>query len=116
MGKWIHRITNIDKARQTGDCTECGPVKLKRYNADRFCCSNAVKRYYRRGNKEYFRKDPLTEGQKCEICGGDKYIYYDHDHQTGKFRGWLCRSCNSMLGFAKDDVIILEKAIEYLSK
>lgn len=38
----------------------------------------------------------------------------DHNHQTGKFRGILCLSCNTLLGMAKDSVHILEKAQKYL--
>lgn len=114
MGKWIHRLTNIDKERQTANCASCGDVKLKRYNADRFCCINAVKKYYRRGDNEYFKEDPLPAGQRCEICGDNYKICYDHSHQDGKFRGWLCSDCNKMLGFAKDNVETLEKAKEYL--
>lgn len=114
MGKWVHRLTNVDKTQQTGDCINCGPVRLKRYNADRFCCINSVIKYYNRGDNEWFKEDPLPEGQTCEICDTDKKIYYDHDHKTGRFRGWLCYNCNLMLGFAKDNIETLDKAKEYL--
>ena len=116
MGKWIHKLTNINKEERTGTCANCGTVKLKRYNENRYCCINSVKRYYKRGSGDWFKENPLKEGQTCEICNGTKKIYYDHNHQNGKFRGWLCQSCNSMLGFAKDDITILQKAIGYLSK
>ena len=36
---------------------------------------------------------------KCEICGSDLTLCVDHDHQTKKFRGILCQSCNRSLGW-----------------
>lgn len=54
----------------------------------------------------------------CEVCGRDmgSKICFDHDHESGKFRGLLCHNCNTMLGLAKDNVHTLEKAILYLKK
>lgn len=31
---------------------------------------------------------------KCQICGECKRLEFDHCHETSKFRGFLCRSCN----------------------
>lgn len=36
------------------------------------------------------------------------------DHQTQRVRGVLCRPHNFMLGFAKDDPEILQRAAAYL--
>ena len=40
----------------------------------------------------------------------------DHDHDTKKFRGWICYKCNLALGNFNDDLRRLENAIEYLKK
>lgn len=42
--------------------------------------------------------------------------HVDHNHKTKKTRGLLCSRCNQMLGFSKDSVLTLSKAIKYLRK
>jgi len=58
----------------------------------------------------------MRESAICEICGrstGSYHgLYIDHDHKTGKFRGFLCNTCNSHLGWVESN----PKAIEYLKK
>ena len=64
----------------------------------------------------------LKQGGKCAICGsrdaktkhiGDKF-FIDHNHNTGKVRGLLCRPCNSGLGMFKDNEAVIEQAVKYL--
>lgn len=59
----------------------------------------------------------LEQFGRCKICSEalpfDK-VNVDHCHSSGKIRGLLCSSCNKMLGFAKDNIKTLEKAIKYL--
>ena len=39
----------------------------------------------------------------CECCGiVDPNIQLDHCHETGNFRGFICRSCNKTLGVNGD--------------
>lgn len=56
-----------------------------------------------------------TRSGPCEICGTPADpLHRDHDHTTGRFRGWLCRACNQGLGHYRDDATLLEKACAYL--
>ena len=62
-----------------------------------------------------------NQDNKCAICGDDnggsvRRFSVDHDHENGNVRGLLCRGCNVGIGNLKDDVEILEKAIEYIRK
>ena len=54
--------------------------------------------------------------EKCEICGNSVRICLDHDHKTGKFRGWICHNCNTALGHAKDNIETLQGLINYLKQ
>lgn len=65
---------------------------------------------------------------KCAICckeilisnknnlGSKDICHLDHNHINGNIRGLLCSNCNLAIGLLKDDIIILTKAINYLSK
>ena len=49
----------------------------------------------------------------CEVCGRPpdkgKSLHYDHCHQKGHFRGWICRGCNLTLGYVDHDPALLLK-------
>ena len=60
---------------------------------------------------------------KCAICGNPetiarygktRWLAVDHCHDSGKVRSLLCGNCNPMIGYAKDKIEVLEKAIAYL--
>lgn len=66
--------------------------------------------------------DEIFEKQDgvCAICGGinknGHRLYVDHNHKTGKVRKLLCCLCNNLIGNAKEDIIILRSAINYLKE
>lgn len=64
----------------------------------------------------------------CKICGNEETkqngnLSIDHDHACcpgisscgGCIRGLLCSHCNKVLGLANDNVVTLQKMINYLS-
>ncbi len=65
----------------------------------------------------------LCEAQHhcCKICNvskeelGTSGLVVDHDHPSGKIRGVLCNNCNTLLGYAKDNIQILLQSIDYLN-
>ena len=63
------------------------------------------------------RKAGRRKPDHCEICGSDETkISFDHCHQRGVFRGWICNNCNVIIGYAKDDPNHLRKIIAYLER
>jgi hypothetical protein len=52
----------------------------------------------------------------CEICRRSTDVFIDHNHRTEARRGFLCASCNYMLGNASDDIELLLSATAYLKK
>lgn len=71
--------------------------------------------YRAKMEKKASRKKP----EQCEICGIfgkdlKKGLCFDHDHVTGRFRGWICGRCNIALGLIKDNTQTLRTMIIYL--
>jgi len=58
------------------------------------------------------RKQP----EQCEICGAFGKICFDHNHETGEFRGWICMRCNTALGLVKENTETLMALIKYIRK
>ena len=65
-----------------------------------------------------FEKLLEAQDRKCAICRGDKprgrNWHVDHDHETGLFRGILCKPCNTALGSFGDTVEGVQRALDYL--
>jgi len=92
------------------------PNRIKAYrNKDSW---TLTKRCARRGITPEQLIDAYARQEECcaickqEIKLSDSAI--DHNHNTGEFRGVLCKQCNRALGMFKDSPTVLKNAIEYL--
>lgn len=60
----------------------------------------------------------VFQGKVCAICrratGATRALSVDHDHETGRVRGLLCRPCNDLLGHLRDDVEAARRIVRYL--
>jgi len=76
-----------------------------------------LKRTYGISYTEYLA---ILESQNscCAICGTangrTRALAVDHCHDTGEIRGLLCSNCNTGIGNLRDDIELLQKAIQYL--
>lgn len=105
----------------SGRCLECRPpsaLKWREYNA-RWKAKypgreQEVKYRYRYGVElSEVRPKPAV----CDVCARpNKKIVFDHCHQSGRFRGWLCDPCNMILGNVEDRPEILRALAVYLEK
>lgn len=77
-----------------------------------------LKRHYNLTLEEY---NNMLDRQNncCALCNAgfeDETPFVDHNHETGKIRGLIHRSCNSLLGHAADEILKLQQAIRYLRR
>lgn len=127
-----------------GYCVECNAARANRYassnrkkvNANRRAWYKRNSAAYRKWMREWRKANPekcraykrkhlpeptRPEPKRCELCsclpnGRGKTLHLDHDHRTGKFRGWLCSQCNTAIGSLGDCAAALRRAVRYLEK
>ena len=128
-----------DKSKKTGlssYCLDCVNANRKIHYAKNPAKEKHKLTEYYKFNKEKFRAYSLKalygvsaekykemqaqQGHMCQICKTHesnlkRKLFADHCHETGKVRGLLCQYCNTMLGNAKDNVLVLQSAINYLA-
>lgn len=91
-------------------CIECSKIRSIDYHTKHY-------KYAKYGiSKEIYTEMMISQGHRCKICNSYEPLFIDHNHETGKVRGLLCRQCNSAIGFLRDDLTIIENALKYLKE
>ena len=76
-------------------------------------CANEGKTWRRRERKKY---EHLDTGF-CHCCGRKSdSLHFDHDHNTKKYRGFLCHFCNTGIGKLGDNIEGVNRALRYLER
>ena len=75
----------------------------------------SIQNKYNLTPKEYFE---IGESQAwcCAICHKSQKLVVDHCHKSKQVRGLLCNSCNSGIGYFREQPKLLQYAIEYLKE
>ena len=98
----------LGPADATKVCTKCGVMKsVDDYHVAQMRNSDAARRIKGRCKQcsniqRNVTRNIVPDWPKpdlCECCGKNPPKHCDHDHDTSKFRGWLCSECNT--GFGK---------------
>lgn len=130
----VHSLKNLSREDLLADCTVCGPVEVlkerrsKVNNVFRYRCLISVRlrslRKHAKGtgarldlsDQDFAEIDRGRASATCGICSRplDGRGTLDHDHETGRVRGLLCRQCNSGLGMFGESIDRLQYAIAYL--
>lgn len=108
-------------ARSGLQCDNCGIVFNGVRKDQRFCATRCRNRFHHLMNQygmshEDFQNLLARQNHRCGICDESKHQWHiDHCHDTGNVRGVLCHQCNVLLGYARDNVDTLRRAIDYLT-
>lgn len=96
-------------------------TKVNQSNANKLRIKNGTHNFWKGGNGYHARRAYARrfKPERCDVCkmhtkDNRRGLHYDHDHKTGKFRGWLCAGCNVAIGFAKDNPKTLIALAKYL--
>lgn len=104
-------------------CIDCNVAERKRYyseNPNKKSEANRKAQLKKYGiTPEEYNSLFTSQMGCCAGCGihqskYNKRLSVDHDHITHKVRGLLCQGCNSVLGYAFEQVSTLKSLIKYL--
>jgi hypothetical protein len=125
---------NGSKRGTRPDCIECNSKankayyerekekileRTRAYNKTEFRRSYSRKYQAARWRRIAEQKASRPRPMLCEVCnspGDERGIVFDHCHDNGHFRGWLCNRCNRVLGMCADDPTILRSLALYIEK
>lgn len=105
-----------ERVVNNGECVKCKNIRVaayrKRHRKQRTSIGMKILALMSRANmrnkygisEEQYNEMLIAQNYKCALCGNEesqpkkKRLSVDHDHITGRIRGFLCGNCNWNLG------------------
>jgi len=122
-------VQSINRTGKTKVCVKCGQEKPEtsfvRFYGKRQTESvcNKCRAHHNSVVRRLKIKHPQPDDKnfQCPVCKKKSFnkgmgACLDHDHETEKFRGYICNKCNSALGFFEDNINYIRSALNYLEK
>jgi len=76
-----------------------------------------IARYVKEWKEQFYEKAAgRPRSETCELCFKAAFTQFDHCHETGCFRGWICAECNKALGLVRDNAELLRRMADYVEK
>ena len=106
-----YRASHADEIRETDRIAQ---ARWRKQNPEKQ--RERMRRFHERAETEKERLAGRARPTNCDLCGDAAIgqICFDHCHNSGKFRGWICDRCNKVLGLIKDSRELLLKMAAYL--
>ena len=127
----------VEAHEETVFCKKCQTMQpLSNYGRDSgsnklsSCCKTCSRRLSNQVKKLLKETPPPPDDYICPGCLRDEQTIratlrfrkrkagriwsLDHDHDTGKFRGWICNKCNLALGNMNDNLEYARRLVKYL--
>jgi hypothetical protein len=106
---------------KSSECKTCAKTRTKKWKSN-----NREKYLHQRRKKWTEEKYNLTSEEfdfifqkqngSCAICHTKNIkLCVDHNHNTNKNRGLLCKKCNCAIGLLQENPLFLQSAIDYLN-
>lgn len=115
-----------DRTTRSGYASVCAQCKvpIREASNEKVDRVDYLYQYKYKISRHQFEEMLLDQNFQCKICGvkfegnesGQERICVDHDHDSGKVRGLLCRFCNIGLGKFKDHPENLRRAADYIEE
>ena len=106
-----YRESNLDEIRERDRLSQ---ARIRTINPE--LQKIRYERWRNKKESELWEIAGRPRADKCELCDEQVKTVFDHCHDGGHFRGWICDRCNRVLGSVKDDICILNKMIKYLEQ
>lgn len=130
--KKYNELVRIKRQEWTKKDREENPERYKEY-ARKYHHLNYVQYQARRTARKYglsyekYIEMIQKSNDKCAICNREErrnlgkkekltQLSIDHCHNTKKVRGLICYGCNLIIGYAEDNIDLLNSAIRYLQE